>query len=259
MTEVQTLTLEEGAAVSYLGKKIHPEHRDPLPALFYFALSGDESLSLDPYNQPAAFLKNHSMRIFSLTLPFHGAGSSPLEALSFWASELSRGHDLIEEFVQTVKRVFEQLVQIGAIDPNHVGVSGLSRGAFIACHVAAKIPEMKTILGFAPLTELSYAKEFHNVQDLPIVKNLGLHTLIQALVGRTLRFYIGNLDTRVSTPLCFQFIESLCKASHKQGVRSPQVELLIGPSIGHQGHGTSKEIFENGATWMAGKLGVPNE
>ncbi|MBI2742568.1 MAG: prolyl oligopeptidase family serine peptidase [Chlamydiales bacterium] len=250
---VQSLTLENGLSLSYLGKDLG---EGPLPALFYFALSGEESLMLDPYNQPAAFLANYPMRLFSMSLPFHGPGFSPVEALTFWAKRLAEGHNLIEEFVDQVKAAFEHLVNRGAILHDHVGVAGLSRGAFIACHVAAKIPQIDTILGFAPLVDLSSTKEFEEIAELPLIKSLRLESQVDALIGRSLRFYIGNLDTRVGTSRCFQFIEMLSKKSQERGVRSPRVELRINPSIGHQGHGTSKEIFEHGAAWMARKLGA---
>lgn len=83
-----------------------------------------------------------------------------------------------------------------------------------------------------------------------------LKSLIPHLIGKKLRFYIGNHDTRVGTANCFQFIEALAEASFQNRISSSDVELIIGPSIGHQGHGTSKEIFTKGADWMAEKLGV---
>jgi pimeloyl-ACP methyl ester carboxylesterase len=251
--DIKHLSIEGGTVVSYVGPDLDA---GALPALFYFALSGDESLGLDPFNQPVAFLSKFPMRIFSLSLPFHGPGLSPHDALSYWAKEISQGHDLISAFVDGVKRAFDKLRLMGALLPDRVAVAGLSRGAFMACHVAAKIPEIKTILGFAPLTELIYAKEFQALQDHALARNLGLHALVNTLSLRTVRCYIGNLDTRVSTLLSFQFIEALAKAAQQAGVRSPPIELIIGPSIGQMGHGTSQEVFEKGARWVVEKLQV---
>jgi predicted esterase len=245
-----------GMSFSYIGEDLS---HGPLPALFYFALSQDESLGLDPYNQPAAFLAQFPMRVFSLSLPFHGGEIPPTKALNFWSQEINSDHNIIEEFTQQVQQVCAYLIEKQAIFPDQVGVAGLSRGAFIACHVAAKIPHIQTILGFAPLTELSFAKEFESQSSHPLVKKLGLHNILDSLVGRSLRFYIGNMDTRVGTSLCFQFIHALAEASLQKGIRSSPVELIIGPSIGHQGHGTSKQVFEHGALWMAKKLGAAHD
>lgn len=253
MERIKYLTLKSGSTLAYVGQGLHA---GPLPALFYFALSAEESLGVDPYNQPVVFLAHDALRIFSLTLPFHGKGYAATAALSFWAEELIKGHDLISACIQTIKEAFDQLLEMDILIPDKTAVAGLSRGAFIACHAASAIPEIKTILGFAPLTELIFAKEFAKMQDHALAKQLSLSHIIDSLIGRSLRFYIGNLDTRVSTRRCFEFVEALAMASEKKRVRSPPVELIIGPSIGQYGHGTSKEVFENGALWLIQNLGV---
>ena len=114
----------------------------------------------------------------------------------------------------------------------------------MATHLAAIVPEIRTILGFAPLTGFSEFPQ-HDLTHL-----------IPKLSDRTLRFYIGNRDQRVSTSRCFHFIEQLAEASFQSNVRSPPIELFVTPSIGYQGHGTSKSIFEEGARFLAGQLGV---
>lgn len=235
----------------YLGPDIN---EGPLPTLFYFGLSAAESLTVDPYNQPAVFLEKFPMRIFSLDLPAHGPELPAIHAMSAWAEEVSLGRDPITPFVHQVKTVVDDLKLQGALIDGKLAVSGLSRGAFIACHVAASIPDVGTILGFSPLTELTFAKEFKNLRENPLAEALNLKHLIPSLVGKTLRFYIGNLDIRVGTHRCFHFIESLAQESFHHKIRSPQVELFIKPSIGQYGHGTSKETFHEGAAWIVQQL-----
>lgn len=236
---------------SYIGPDISS---GPLPALFYFALSAEDSLHLDPYNQPVAYLSSLPMRIFSMTLPGHEGGSPPTQALDIWAAEISRGNNLIHHFASHVKSTIDHLLKQNVLDPEKLAVAGLSRGAFIAAHAAAAIPEFRYILGFAPLTQLSYAKEFQTLSHTPLVQSLSLTHLADPLSERSIRFYIGNHDTRVSTRLCFDLIDTLSQTAHQKRIRSPQIELIIGPSIGHQGHGTSKEVFHHGAQWIAEKL-----
>ena len=62
------------------------------------------------------------------------------------------------------------------------------------------------VLGFAPLTQLSYAKEF---SPSPLVHSLSLTHLVDPLSDRNVRFYIGNHDTRVGTRNCFDVIDTL--------------------------------------------------
>jgi hypothetical protein len=224
----------------------------PLPTVFYFSLSAEESLSLDPFNQPVTYLSQFPLRIFSITLPGHEDNLPAKEALNKWACAIENGHNIIGDFIHKTQEIVDFLRKEKALN-NKLAVAGLSRGAFIATHVAAQIPLFKTVLGFAPLTELDRAKEFESIKDNSLVTSLRLHQLIPKLTSCSLRFYIGNLDTRVSTRACFDFIEALAQTSTS---RSPPVELIISPSIGKDGHGTSEAIFHQGAHWIAQQLGV---
>lgn len=227
----------------------------PLPALFYFALSAQDSLGLDPFNQPAAYLSSLPLRIFSMTLPGHDH-LPPAQALNFWANEIAQGRNFIHEFVEKAKLAVVTLLDRNILIPDRIAAAGLSRGAFIATHAAASIDLFRWVLGFAPLTDLSFAKEFHDLHQDPLVKSLKLEHCIPSLIDRTLRYYIGNHDTRVSTRRCFDFVEKFAQISFDSMIRSPQIELMVGPSIGRDGHGTSKEVFHEGAQWIAEKLGA---
>ncbi len=72
--------------ISFIGP---PLQEGPLPAFFYFAHSAQASLMQDPYNQPAAFLAEYPVRVFSLSLPFHYGAIPPTEALTFWPKKIS--------------------------------------------------------------------------------------------------------------------------------------------------------------------------
>ena len=233
-----------------------PLSAGPLPAVFYFSLSAEESLTLDPFNQPVSYLSKFPLRIFSITLPGHENNLPAKEALNRWAEEIQKGHNVIAAIVEKAKEVVNFLLKQDCLLDNKLAVAGLSRGAFVAAHVAAHIPLFKVVLGFAPLTRLDRAKEFESIRDNPLVDSLQLSQVVSLLTHRSLRFYIGNLDTRVSTCAAFDFIETLAQRALQDQVRSPQVELIISPSIGKDGHGTSQEIFIQGAHWIAKQLGV---
>jgi predicted esterase len=223
----------------------------PLPSLFYFAISAEDSLTLDPFNQPVQFLARHMIRIFSMTLPGHENGLPATSAMQLWAEDLSKGNDCVSSFLAQAERAVNFAVDEKFIDPNKMAVAGLSRGAFIACHLAARDPRFRTILGFAPLTRLSKIKEFASLAHNPLVNELDLIHLADTLSDRHLRLYIGNHDTRVGTRECFNFLEQIVEKKKK---RVADAELIIGPSMGRDGHGTSPEIFKQGATWLATHL-----
>ena len=217
-----------------------PFDKGPLPALFYFALSAEDSLGKDPYNQPVQFLQGLPLRIFSITLPAHENNFPPEKAMNVWAERIKGGDPLISSFIKEVKET------VAKLKPHFTScaVAGLSRGAFIACHVAALCPEFTHILGYAPLTQLGYAPD------------LNLETLSSKLFNRKVRFYIGNHDSRVGTEHAFSFIHPLAKEANSSRIRNAPIEMIIGPSIGKQGHGTSPAVFQAGVDWLKKELSL---
>lgn len=219
----------------------------PLPAFFYFALSGEESLSLDPFCQPVSFASELPMRCFSFTLPFHETGYPRSHAMNLWAKSFEEGSSLIEDFFYKAIENIDFLIHSNVIDKRHIAIGGLSRGGFVATQIAARHHKIGLLLGHAPLINLKDLSEF-NTQDINLL--FDCRDLIPRLLDKKVFFLIGNHDTRVQTSTCCNFIEKLASAMHAQGKRSPQAELHLFPSIGHQGHGTPPEIFKQGIEWI---------
>jgi len=220
----------------------------PLPSVFYFSLSGPDSLTLDPYNQPVQFLSDRWIRFFSMTLPAHENGLSPHKALHVWAEDIQKGRDIFCEFLETATQAVDFTIRQKLVDPTKLAMAGLSRGAFFALHLAARESRFRHILLFAPLTRLEKTKEFAGMQSHPILCSVDLLSIAPSICDRHIRFYIGNNDTRVDTRSCFEFVMHLVENST---LRSPLIDLIITPSIGQHGHGTSPEIFRQGANWLA--------
>ena len=51
-----------------------------------------------------------------------------------------------------------------------------------------------------------------------------------------------------------QFVRKLTDDAFESGIRSAPIEMIITPSIGYQGHGTSTHVFEEGAEWLKERL-----
>jgi len=241
---IQSIRLSSALSFSFIGP---PLSKGPLPAVFYFALSAKDSLETDPFNQPARFLASDEIRIFSVTLPEHEEGKKPEKAIDAWAERMRGGDLVLAPFFKEVQDGIESLLHENVIAKEKLGFMGLSRGVFVAAHVAAKLPFVSLLLGFAPLTSLGFAKEF---REGPAVADLDLIHLAPKLCDRTLRFYIGNTDTRVGTNQTFDFVLELAKEAKERRIRSAPIELIVGPSIGFQGHGTGPHVFEEGANWI---------
>lgn len=237
------ITTPSGHIVEMSGS---PKNEGPLPAFIYFSLSGHASIHTDPYNQPVVALKGEKIRSFSWDLPFHPAGGDPNVGLSKWVDELKKGHDFIAPFIEKSLHIIHELIEMGWIDKSRMGVGGLSRGGFIATHLAAKRKEIHHVVGFAPLTNLLSLEKHEG----PLFEELNLIHLAKDLLHKKIRFYIGNHDERVKTDYCYALIRTLAELSFAQNSRPHAFELRIAPSIGYKGHGTSKEIFVEGANWI---------
>jgi len=243
----QQLNLASNIQLEYLGPSVD---LGPLPAVFYFALSAKDSLALDPFNQPAIYLSSFPLRIFSITLPYHEEGKPATKGLIEWATAMQKGEDLLGSYLKKIQNAIALLLSQKLILPNKIATMGLSRGALIAAHVAAKNLEIPYWLGFAPLTKLSYLPGFSDLVSWDLMH------IIDLLSGKKIRCYIGNRDIRVGTRNCFDLIEALTEAAYQKRYLSPPIELRILPSIGHHGHGTAKETFHHGAKWIAEQLKV---
>lgn len=250
---IEIIQLSDSIEVAHIGP---PLEKGRLPAVLYFAISGEESLGIDPYNQPALFLSELGVRVFSMNLPAHGPNLNALEAIEKWAQAFREGHDPISPFIDQVVFALNGLIDRGLIVSEKIGLMGLSRGGLIACLAAAKFQNIRGIVGFAPMTKLSAAREFKGLEDQKNVQAHNLENHIEALCDKKIRFYIGNRDVRVGTDRCFHLVEQLSEQAYQNGLRSPPIEMIITPSIGHMGHGTGKEVFHDGASWLGKILGV---
>lgn len=231
----------------------------PLPALFYFALSAQDSLALDPFNQPVTYLKHlthTSLRIFSVTIPGHENHLPKEKALETWAHAIKQGKDPITPFIQAIGHILDYLFEQHALVKEKIALAGLSRGGYIATLAAARYPCCKIVLGFSPMIRLDRAKEFADIQNSPLVDALSLVHTLPHLTQTQIKYYIGNRDTRVGTKAVFEWISSLAQLAHDTRAKNGSFQLMMHDSVGLMGHGTPPHIFEEGAQWIQNMLSL---
>ncbi len=238
-----------GSDCFYVGEELS---KGPRPAFFYFSLSAEESLTLHPYNSPVAYFLDTPVRVFSFTIPGHEEGRGKFHAMEYWAEKMREGENVVFDFLDKLTVAIEQLIKDNVVDPHKMVVGGLSRGAFIATHLAAREKRFSHVLGFAPLTCLTTVEEFSEFEDLVDLDLLSYTENLTHL--KALRYYIGNRDTRVDTDKCYTFIRNFAEVVHAKRLQHIDVELILTKSIGHKGHGTSPATFEEGSLWLKQKL-----
>jgi hypothetical protein len=220
----------------------------PMPLIYYFALSGLESLEKDPINQITTSLEGKRVRFCSLDLPFHNGTLSPSDALASWASVIEQKIDLFSSFNEKVLESLSWLSSRGAVQ-SQIGIAGLSRGALAALQLTAIEPKFKAITLFAPLLFPSQHPTFANVIDETL--RFDCTNYLNQIVDRPLHIYVGNKDTLVKTSNAFTFFNKLTNLSK---LASPPQQLTITRSIGRWGHGTMKEVFYSGGAWLYDEL-----
>lgn len=248
--EKKEITIDKDISLSFIGPSLK---EGPCPTVLYFASTKEDSLALDPINQPAKFLSSYPLRVFSLSLPGHEECSNPKHAISLWSKDLLKEKDIISPFVKKVEKALAYLIDEKIASPSKIAVVGLSRGAFISFHVAAKCREIKYILAFAPLIDLYSLSEFASIKDNLLIQSLHPNKLSSSLIEKEIRMYIGNNDTRVGTQNAFSFIEKLNEAASINKKKS-SAELIVHPSIGYKGHGTEQKTFKEGCQWLIEKI-----
>lgn len=227
-----------------------PLNEGPCPTLLYFAVSGRESLHLDPFSQPVDYFLDGKSRVISMDLPFHGEGYEKEGAMSLWAISLAAEDDYIGRFIHQAKAVLEDLKARNIIEPARFAVAGLSRGGFFAAHLAAQTEWIHNVVAFAPLTLLERLAEFENIAENPLLKKWSLMRQTENLSHKRMRFYIGNNDTRVDTDACYSLLRAIVKKAKVMGVRTAHTEMIMTPSVGFKGHGTLPHVFEDGINWI---------
>ncbi len=249
--KVKTFYSNTGAKVSFIGPDLD---KGALPAVFYFALSAEDSLLLDPFNQIVQNLVSDKLRIFSMTLPGHENNLPKEKAIEVWATKTRNNTCPLSHFFDEAEKAITDLSDF--ITPNSLSFAGLSRGGFIAFHLAARLKTVQNILAFAPLVNLEFCSEFKDLKDHPIVKSLDTRHLTEDLLSSNIQIYIGNLDERVGTIHSFNFIQDLATLAQERRYRKTDYEMVISTSIGYLGHGTSPETFAKGATYLKNRLSI---
>jgi hypothetical protein len=248
---IDSLEDPAGNPIFYTGP---PLSAGRLPAFFYFSLSAEQSLTLSPYNRPVQTLAPFPIRVFSFTLPGHGEGFNHFRALALWAEQMEKeGEAFLETFFRRIVSSIQWLAEKQIIATGRVALGGLSRGAFIASHLAARLTFPLQLVGWAPLTRLGELTEFKNSVKGAEKFDL-IHLIPSLLYLHRIRFYIGNNDLQVGTDACYAFFRALAKMAHEKRARHCHSELFITHSIGFKGHGTEATRFEEGALWVKSTL-----
>ena len=248
------LQTDDGVRFGFVGVK--EARRAPL----VFILGGDRKSELEGEgsNLVGWLLAEHGFVQASLDIPCYGDDARPGEpgGMRGWRARLEKGEPLFENLQKQAASVVNYLARQGTVDPERVGVCGVSRGGFVALHLGAAEPGMRFVVGFAPVTDLLALKEFSGIADPAPARALDVMTLADKLLDRPLWISIGDNDERVDSRHAIDFALRMMRISvrHKMPMThfwsGDDIRLTVTPSEGANGHSSYRGAHEDAATWI---------
>jgi esterase FrsA len=218
--------------------------------LIHLTLTAAQGLELDPFAiVPRAFLAaGHCVASFDL--PNHGRMVDRYgEGLTGMASAFADGCNVFLPAVSTGSALIDAYRQ--RISPSgSILVSGISRGALVALHLAASDSRFEAAAAFAPVTDLRALHEFDSLADAPIVDDVSALALAPRLSNLPILLTINQTDDRVSTSACVEFFDALKGSAPRDDLH----EMWIDPGSGHS---VADSTYIAGAKWLLGHARVP--
>ncbi len=227
----------------------------PAPTLFIFGSTIEESLGDAYCRQCGNQLAEQGYVCVSLDLPCHGKDEREGEpaGLSGWSHRAVKGEDFMAPMVARAKKVLDHLIAEGYTDPAKVAACGVSRGGFVAGHIAAADERVKCVAAFAPVTDLTALSEFHGTGENPLVRSLSFLQKADELAGRAVWLVIGDQDARVSTDRTIELARRITAAS-LAAKKESRVELHVMPDA--RGHAIPDSSAARASDWIAAQLGT---
>ncbi len=260
---ITILRLPDGTRFGLIG----PRPSRPAPTVFLLA-HGLETMADEPhYTDAGRLLTPHGFLGVVLDPPAHGKDVRPGETgaldggLKGWRQRLDNGEDFVAPFVAHCRGVLDYLVREKLADPDRVGAIGISRGGFLAIHLAAAEPRIRCVVGLSPVVDVMVLREFNGTPRTDLAAQLSLAAAIPRLVGRPLWISISNNDERVGADRVIAFSRARVAASIGGRAGNPivPVELVVGPAVsaGGSGHYSVQEADALAANWILRQFGMP--
>ncbi|NDE63621.1 MAG: hypothetical protein EB053_04625 [Chlamydiae bacterium] len=223
-------------------------HSFPLKTVIFFTTTAKEALEVPPLCNPSNFLIEHQIRVISFDLPLHNEEIPSFDGVKRWTNHMEKTQeDILSIFLSEVSEWIDQ-----NLDPmTPLGFMGISRGAFLAAHLASYRKKKNPLVLFSPMHDLEYPWLWSDSKNQPLfIEKFRLNRICPFLKDCPLFLSVGNNDERVNTHQLIRFYEELIESKKKEQSRNIPIELHVFPSIGMYGHGTSDHIFSQGASWM---------
>lgn len=224
--------------------------KKPAPVLFVLASSIEETLGTEYFRQCGNRLaREYGWLCVSLDLPYHGKlqKDTAFAGLNGWAKAIKKREDIISANNGRMHDILEYLVRKGIADEKNIFATGSSRGGYLALQFAASEHRVRSVVAFAPVTELTAVREFSAIPKKDILPIYNLDNHLDSLATKDIWFVIGDRDERVGTDLMVDFAKRVRQA--QRTINSParmELNVMLEP----KGHTTPKGSVDRSVNWL---------
>ena len=177
----------------------------------------------------------------------HGYYNDDLNRLAAMAND---GIDGFAGMDHRIAAVMDDAYEKGLYREGRVVLAGSSRHGFAVLHAHANLPNSAAAIAIGPVIWWPRLKEFHGMDDHPIVTKHSLYELAFKMPPRPVLVQIGNDDDRVGQDLNHRFIGAALEAYGSSTGDGPFTVDRLGVP-GHSGPPTSLHSDQHVITWLA--------
>ncbi len=223
----------------------------PAPTMVLLGASAHTNLTHPDFSRQGLLMHAKGWNVVALDAPCHGDDLRPGEAQEIlgWAARFQKDEDAVADFVRRTNDVIDQLVKDGAAKPGSVAMMGISRGGFLAFHVAAGNARIGAVCALAPVMDWGVVREFAQMRDNKLVRSTALINWADKITCPVWTI-IGSDDDRVDTAKTVEVMQRLL-ANNKTRNAGLAIDLHVTSTPGHS---SQAWWHDEGAHWLLNRV-----
>jgi pimeloyl-ACP methyl ester carboxylesterase len=204
------------------------------PTLFLLGAATQSMLTNPDFSRHGELMYAQGWNVVSVDPPCHGEDLRPGERAEIlgWADRFLKGEDTVAAFVARVNDVIDHLVTENVAKSGSVALMGVSRGGFLALHVAAGNARIAAVCTLAPVMDWAMVREFAEMKENALVKSTALINHVDRITCPVWTI-IGSADDRVDTSKAVEVMHRLLANNSVRG-KGLAIDFHLTSTPGHQ-------------------------
>jgi pimeloyl-ACP methyl ester carboxylesterase len=223
----------------------------PAPLLVSLGTAAHANLTHLDFSRQGLLLREKGWNVVSVDPPCHGEDlrSGERAEILGWVDRFAKGEDTVAAFVARTNDVIDELVRDGVARPGAIAVMGISRGGFLAFHVAAGNARIGAVCTLAPVADWSVLREFAGMTENALVKGTAVMNIADTITCPVWTI-IGSSDDRVDTGKTVEVMQRLLANNTKRETKLA-IDLHLTSTPGHL---SLAWWHDEGARWLTERV-----